>query len=57
VASAFRPEVELAGRRTRVLVDQIGAFDVSRFGCRVGRLAHSELREVEEALQLVLGLF
>jgi mRNA interferase MazF len=57
VSSAFRPEVELAGRRTRVLVDQVGAFDVSRFGRRVGRLAHSELREVDEALQLVLGLF
>jgi len=49
--------VELVGRRTRVLADQIGAFDVSRFGRRVGQLAHSELREVEEALQLVLGLF
>ncbi len=57
VPSAFRPEVELAGRRTRVLVDQVGAFDVSRIGRRVGRLAHSELREVDEALQLVLGLF
>ena len=57
VPSAFRPEVELAGRRTRVLVDQVGAFDVSRFGRRVGRLAHSELREVDEALQLVFGLF
>jgi hypothetical protein len=34
-----------------------GALDVSRFGRRVGRLAHSELREVDEALQLVLGLF
>jgi mRNA-degrading endonuclease toxin of MazEF toxin-antitoxin module len=37
-----------------VLVDQLGAFDASRFGRRVGRLAHSELREVDE---LVLGLF
>jgi len=55
--AAFRPEVELVGRRTRVLVDQVGAFDVSRFGRRVGRLAHSELREVDNALQLVLGLF
>jgi mRNA interferase MazF len=55
--STFRPEVKLVGRRTRVLVDQVGAFDVSRFGRRVGRLAHSELRDVDEALQLVLGLF
>jgi len=57
VAATFRPEVELAGRRTRVLVDQVGAFDASRIGRRVGRLAHSELREVDEALRLVLGLF
>ncbi len=57
VPAAFRPEVELAGRRTRVLVDQVGAFDVLRFGRRVGRLAQSELREVDESLKLVLGLF
>jgi mRNA interferase MazF len=57
VPATFRPEVELAGRRTRVLVDQVGAFDISRFGRRVGRLAHSELREVDEALKVVLGLF
>ncbi len=57
IAAVFRPEVELAGRRTRVLVDQVGAFDTSRFGRRVGRLAHSELRAVDEALKLVLGLF
>jgi len=57
VRATFRPEVKLAGRRTRVLVDQIGAFDVGRFGRRVGRLAHSEVREVDEALRLVLGLF
>jgi mRNA interferase MazF len=55
--AVFRPEVELAGRRTCVLVDQVGAFDAARFGRRVGRLAHSELRAVEEALKLVLGLF
>jgi mRNA interferase MazF len=55
--AAFRPEVELAGRRTRVLVDQVGALDDSEFGRLVGRLAHSELREVDEALELVLGLF
>ncbi len=57
VPAAFRPEVDLSGRRTRVLVDQVGAFDVSRFGRRIGRLAHSELRDVDEALKVVLGLF
>jgi len=57
VPTTFRPEVEISGRRMRVLVDQIGAFDVSRVGRRVGRLAQSELREVDEALRVVLGLF
>jgi mRNA interferase MazF len=57
IPAAFRPEVEISGRSTRILVDQIGAFDASRFGRRVGRLAHSELRQVDEALKLVLGLF
>ena len=56
-AAVFRPEIEIGGRKTLVLVDQIGAFDASRFGRHVGRVAHDELRAVDEALRLMLGLF
>ncbi len=53
----FRPEVIVRGRRTRALVDQIAAADPSRLGRVVGRLEPGELREVDEALKDVFGLF
>jgi mRNA interferase MazF len=52
----FRPEVEVMGRQTRVLTEQIRALDRSSLGRRVGTLAQSELRAVDEALKVVLGL-
>ena len=55
--TVFRPEVEVAGRRTRVLTEQIRALDRSRLGRRVGTLAQTELRTVDDALEVVLGLF
>jgi mRNA interferase MazF len=57
LAASFRPEVEIAGRRTRVLVEQVGAVDQTRLGRASGRLDSSELAAVEEALRVVLGLF
>jgi mRNA interferase MazF len=55
-ASWLRPEVEVAGEKTRVLVDAVSAFDLSRFGEVVGALRRAEMDEVDEALRLVLGL-
>jgi len=55
--TVFRPEVEIAGRRTTVLAEQIRALDRSRLGRRVGTLAQTELRAVDDALKVVLGLF
>ena len=55
--TVFRPEVEVAGRRTRVLTEQIRALDRSRLGRRVGTLPQTELRTVDDALKVVLGLF
>ena len=54
--TVFRPEVEVAGRRTTVLTEQIRALDRSRLGRRVGTLAQTELRAVDDALKVVLGL-
>jgi mRNA interferase MazF len=54
--ASFRPEVEVAGDRTRVLVEQLGAVDVQRLGRRVGRLTTEEMWSVDEALVVVLGL-
>lgn len=55
-SASFRPEVEIGGRLTRVLVEQTAAVDPSRLGDRVGHLAFDELRRVEAALRLVLDL-
>jgi len=48
--------VEIAGARTRVLVEQLGAIDPSRLGESHGLLARDELHEVDRALSIVLGL-
>jgi mRNA interferase MazF len=55
-AASFRPEVEIAGRMTRVLAEQTAAVDPTRLGERAGLLSFDELRRVDAALRLVLHL-
>ncbi|HET9692127.1 MAG TPA: type II toxin-antitoxin system PemK/MazF family toxin [Acidimicrobiales bacterium] len=55
-AASFRPEAEIEGETTRVLVEQIGAVDARRLGALVGHLTHEELWGVDEVLLPVLGL-
>jgi len=55
--ATFRPEVVVAGTVTRVLVEQLRAVDLHRLSEQVGRLAAQEQRAVDEALELVLGLY
>ena len=54
--ASFRPEIDVEGQRTRVLVEQIGAVDASRLGELSGHLSPEELWGVDEALATVLGL-
>ena len=54
--ATFRPEIELAGESTRVLVEQLRVLDLDRLGQRAGRLSTQEQRAVDEALALVLDL-
>lgn len=54
--ASFRPEVELDGSSTRVLVEQVGAVDVNRLGGLVGHLTPEEQWGVDSALLTVLGL-
>lgn len=56
LAASFRPEVEVGGESTRVMVEQLRALDVGRFGDLAGRLDVTEMRDVDEALTLVLSL-
>jgi mRNA interferase MazF len=54
--ASFRPEVTIRGRRTKVLVEQLGAVDPSRLGRSAGMLGSVQMRAVDDALSLVLGL-
>jgi mRNA interferase MazF len=55
-SASFRPEVELLGETTRVLVEQVGAVDVGRLGGLVGRVTPEQQWGIDEALLTVLGL-
>ncbi|MDP3983569.1 MAG: type II toxin-antitoxin system PemK/MazF family toxin [Acidimicrobiia bacterium] len=54
--ASFRPEIEIEGTRTRVLVERVGAIDVGRLGDLAGRLSPEEQWGVDAALLAVLGL-
>jgi mRNA interferase MazF len=54
--ATFRPEIEIDGTRTRVLVEQLRTVDPGRLDDRVGHLTVGELRAVDDALELVLDL-
>jgi mRNA interferase MazF len=53
---SFRPSIELGGQATRILVEQMTAVSTERLGEPAGRLIAQELRAVDEALAVVLGL-
>jgi mRNA interferase MazF len=54
--ATFRPPITLRGAETRVLVEQTTVVDPQRLGATAGRLDVGELRAVDEALTLLLGL-
>ena|SRR5437867_11314313 len=55
-AASFRPTIVVDRRETRVLVEQTTVVDPQRLGRSAGRLDGSELRAVDDALGLILGL-
>lgn len=54
--ASFRPEIDLDGQTTRVLVEQLGAVDASHLGDLSGHLSPEEQWGVDEALATVLSL-
>lgn len=54
--ASFRPEIEIDGTSTRVLVEQVGGVDVNRLGDLAGHLTPEEQWAVDAALLTVLGL-
>ena len=55
-AASFRPEIDVAGQLTRVLVEQVGAIDTDRLGELVGHVTPQQQWGIDEALMTVLGL-
>ena len=54
--ASFRPSVIIAGGETLVMCDQLATIDLTRLSERVGFLTIDEMREIDEALSLVLDL-
>ena len=54
--ASFRPLVQLGEGETRVLAEQTTVVDPQRLGPSAGRLDASEIRAVDDALSLLLGI-
>jgi mRNA interferase MazF len=54
--ASFRPEIELLGETTRVLVEQVGTVDAGRLGDMVGRVSPDQQWGIDAALATVFGL-
>jgi mRNA interferase MazF len=54
--ATVRPVIEIFGSQTKVLVEQLSALDVSRFGDAVVTLDGDAMWAIDDALELVLGL-
>lgn len=54
--ASFRPIITMDGISTRVLVEQTTVVDPQRLGRSAGRLDPDEVRAIDAALGLVLGL-
>ncbi len=55
--ASFRPEIQINGVKTRVLVEQLTVIDPAvRLGEFAGRLSTGEMQEVDAVLRAVLAL-
>lgn len=54
--ASFHPEVAIGEESTRVLCEMVGAVDARALGQQVSHLTVAEMREIDDALLLVLGL-
>lgn len=54
--TSFRPEVEINGKSTYVLIEQTVAIQPERLGRVVAHLSHNEMVAVNDALRTVLDV-
>jgi mRNA interferase MazF len=54
--ASFHPVVRVGEETTQVLCEMVRALDTRKLGEHVGHLSLDEMADVDEALELVLGL-
>jgi len=54
--TSFRPSIEVDGKSTLVLAEQIAAVDPERLGRLVGHASHQEMADIDDAIRIVLHL-
>ena len=54
--ATFHPEIVVAGERTRVMCEMVGAVDARALGGSVAHLGLNEMLAVDNALELVLDI-
>ena len=54
--ASFRPEIDVEGTATKVLIEQLGAVDVTRLGDLAGHLTPEQQWGLDTAILTVLGL-
>ena len=54
--ASFHPEVRIGDEQTRIMCEMVGAVDARALGRRIAHLTLDELRNVDDALELILDL-
>jgi mRNA interferase MazF len=54
--ASFHPEIQIGGEQTRVMCEMVGAVEARALGEQMAHLTLDEMRSVDDALLLVLGL-
>jgi mRNA interferase MazF len=54
--ASFHTEIQIGGEQTRVMCEMVGAVDARALGEQMAHLTLDEMRSVDDALLLVLGL-
>lgn len=52
----FEILIDIAGKKSKVMLDQIRTVDCQRLGGKIGKLSLEEIEELDKALKLVLSL-
>ena len=52
----FEVLVDIAGKKSKIMMDQIRTVDCLRLGEKIGKLTMEEIDELDRALKLVLSL-